>query len=182
MRCSHPSSPAPPSKRQAACMHCMCGLGDVTLDPRTMLAVPDCLRACPPSCCTPPASPAASASASQGRALYIKLGDKEVEYNRAFRLVLHTKLSSPHYPPEVQVGGWVGGCAGCVAELLLLEEDLTGPGQDSVAQPTADPLPPSALLAALPAGRDHADQLHGDGAGPGGPAACSGFEQGAGRP
>ena len=30
----------------------------------------------------------------QGRALYVKLGDKEVEYNRAFRLILHTKLSA----------------------------------------------------------------------------------------
>lgn len=48
-----------------------------------------------------------SAPALQGRAQYIKLGDKEVEYNRAFRLVLHTKLSSPHYPPEVQVGAWL---------------------------------------------------------------------------
>ena len=24
-----------------------------------------------------------------------------MEYNRAFRLFLHTKLSNPHYPPEV---------------------------------------------------------------------------------
>jgi len=30
----------------------------------------------------------------QGRALYVKLGDKEVEYNKNFRLILHTKLSA----------------------------------------------------------------------------------------
>ena len=38
----------------------------------------------------------------KGRSLYVKLGDKEVEYNPKFRLVLHTKLSNPHYPPEIQ--------------------------------------------------------------------------------
>ena len=38
----------------------------------------------------------------KGRSLYVKLGDKEVEYNPKFRLVMHTKLSNPHYPPEIQ--------------------------------------------------------------------------------
>lgn len=38
----------------------------------------------------------------KGRSLYVKLGDKDVEYNPKFRLVLHTKLSNPHYPPEIQ--------------------------------------------------------------------------------
>ena len=37
----------------------------------------------------------------KGRA--IKLGDKEVEYNPAFKLILHTKLANPHYQPELQV-------------------------------------------------------------------------------
>lgn len=32
----------------------------------------------------------------------IKLGDKEVEYNSNFRLILHTKLANPHYKPEMQ--------------------------------------------------------------------------------
>ncbi|XP_031637670.1 dynein beta chain, ciliary-like, partial [Contarinia nasturtii] len=36
----------------------------------------------------------------KGRA--IKLGDKEVEYNITFRLILHTKLANPHYKPEMQ--------------------------------------------------------------------------------
>ena len=36
----------------------------------------------------------------KGRA--IKLGDKEVDYNAEFRLILHTKLANPHYKPEMQ--------------------------------------------------------------------------------
>ncbi|XP_043471037.1 dynein beta chain, ciliary [Leptopilina heterotoma] len=36
----------------------------------------------------------------KGRA--IKIGDKEVEYNSNFRLLLHTKLANPHYKPEMQ--------------------------------------------------------------------------------
>uniref|UniRef100_A0A8B9E0C3 DYH9 protein n=1 Tax=Anser cygnoides TaxID=8845 RepID=A0A8B9E0C3_ANSCY len=33
---------------------------------------------------------------------YIKIGDKECEYNPAFRLILHTKLANPHFQPELQ--------------------------------------------------------------------------------
>ncbi|XP_051731342.1 dynein axonemal heavy chain 9-like isoform X1 [Ctenopharyngodon idella] len=33
---------------------------------------------------------------------YIKIGDKECEYNPSFRLILHTKLANPHYQPELQ--------------------------------------------------------------------------------
>ncbi|XP_055341295.1 LOW QUALITY PROTEIN: dynein beta chain, ciliary-like [Paramacrobiotus metropolitanus] len=36
----------------------------------------------------------------KGRA--IKMGEKEVEYNPKFRLILHTKLANPHYRPEMQ--------------------------------------------------------------------------------
>lgn len=32
----------------------------------------------------------------------IKIGDKECEFNPSFRLILHTKLASPHYQPELQ--------------------------------------------------------------------------------
>lgn len=32
----------------------------------------------------------------------IKIGDKEIEYNSEFRLILHTKLANPHYKPEMQ--------------------------------------------------------------------------------
>lgn len=30
------------------------------------------------------------------------MGDKECEFNHRFRLILHTKLASPHYQPELQ--------------------------------------------------------------------------------
>ncbi|XP_031759446.1 dynein heavy chain 11, axonemal [Xenopus tropicalis] len=36
------------------------------------------------------------------RGRYIKIGDKECEYNQHFRLILHTKLANPHYKPELQ--------------------------------------------------------------------------------
>lgn len=32
----------------------------------------------------------------------IKIGDKEVDYNPNFRLLLQTKLANPHYKPEMQ--------------------------------------------------------------------------------
>ncbi|CAM9266952.1 unnamed protein product [Chrysoparadoxa australica] len=38
----------------------------------------------------------------KGRKMYIKLGDSEVEFHPDFRLFLQTKLSNPHYPPEIQ--------------------------------------------------------------------------------
>lgn len=38
----------------------------------------------------------------KGGRFYVKIGDKDVEYNKNFRLFLHTKLSNPHYPPGVQ--------------------------------------------------------------------------------
>ncbi len=34
--------------------------------------------------------------------MYIRLGDKECEFNSAFRLLLHTKQANPHFPPELQ--------------------------------------------------------------------------------
>ena len=37
----------------------------------------------------------------RGRAMIIKLGDKEVEYDPRFQLYLQTKLSNPHYKPEI---------------------------------------------------------------------------------
>nr|XP_006007896.1 PREDICTED: dynein heavy chain 11, axonemal [Latimeria chalumnae] len=36
------------------------------------------------------------------RGKYIKIGDKECEFNSNFHLILHTKLANPHYKPEMQ--------------------------------------------------------------------------------
>lgn len=36
-----------------------------------------------------------------GSRLLLKLGDKEVEYSPEFRLYITTKLSNPHYTPEI---------------------------------------------------------------------------------
>jgi dynein heavy chain len=38
----------------------------------------------------------------KGKTKYIKMGDKELTLNPKFNLYLHTKLSNPHYPPEIQ--------------------------------------------------------------------------------
>lgn len=32
----------------------------------------------------------------------IKMGDREIDYNPGFRLILQTKLANPHYKPEMQ--------------------------------------------------------------------------------
>jgi len=39
---------------------------------------------------------------NKGRTLYLRVGGEEVEYDAKFRLYLQTKLSNPHYRPEVQ--------------------------------------------------------------------------------
>jgi len=44
----------------------------------------------------------ARAVIKKGRNKYIKMGDKELSLNAKFNLFLHTKLSNPHYPPEIQ--------------------------------------------------------------------------------
>lgn len=36
------------------------------------------------------------------RGRYIKIGNKEIEFNPNFRLILQTKLANPHYKPELQ--------------------------------------------------------------------------------
>ena len=38
----------------------------------------------------------------RGKTRYLKLGDKEIAWHKNFKLILHTKLSNPHYPPEIQ--------------------------------------------------------------------------------
>jgi dynein heavy chain len=43
----------------------------------------------------------ARAVIKKGKSKYIKMGDKELTLNPHFNLFLHTKLSNPHYPPEI---------------------------------------------------------------------------------
>lgn len=38
----------------------------------------------------------------KGKSKYIRMGDKELSLSPTFKLFLHTKLSNPHYPPEIQ--------------------------------------------------------------------------------
>merc|ERR1719174_2997484 len=38
----------------------------------------------------------------RGNSRMIKLGDKDIKYHPQFKLVMQTKLSNPHYPPEIQ--------------------------------------------------------------------------------
>ena len=44
----------------------------------------------------------ARAVIKKGKNRYIKMGDKELSLSPSFNLYLHTKLQSPHYPPEIQ--------------------------------------------------------------------------------
>ena len=43
----------------------------------------------------------ARAIIKKGKSRYIKMGDKELSLHNNFNLFLHTKLSNPHYPPEI---------------------------------------------------------------------------------
>lgn len=98
--CRHACWLSEASWRTHACMHACWGtLGrkhcaavgrsSVTSDP---LPLPP-----PPSLCVP----ACFAAAGSSGKLLIKLGDKEVEWDANFRLYMTSKLSNPHYGPEI---------------------------------------------------------------------------------
>merc|ERR1711968_208877 len=42
------------------------------------------------------------ATSKRGTKQFLQLGDDEVELHKHFQLYMHTKLSNPHYPPEIQ--------------------------------------------------------------------------------
>ena len=42
------------------------------------------------------------AKMKRGGRFFLKLGEDEIEYHDEFRMFLQTKLSNPHYPPEIQ--------------------------------------------------------------------------------
>jgi dynein heavy chain len=60
----------------------------------------------------------ARVSIKKGAKHFIHIGDEEVEISPSFRLYLHTKLSNPHYPPEIQ------------AETTLVNFSVTQDGLD----------------------------------------------------
>ena len=44
----------------------------------------------------------ARAIIKRGKSRYIKMGDKELTLHPKFKFFMHTKLSNPHYAPEIQ--------------------------------------------------------------------------------
>lgn len=38
---------------------------------------------------------------TSGKVSYVKIGEKEVEWNHKFKLYITTRMSNPHYTPEV---------------------------------------------------------------------------------
>jgi len=38
----------------------------------------------------------------KGKSKFIKMGDRDLSLHENFKLIMHTKLSNPHYPPEIQ--------------------------------------------------------------------------------
>ncbi len=58
----------------------------------------------------------------RGKKKYISIGDNEVEIHPEFKLIMHTKLSNPHYPPEIQAETTLVNFA--VTELGLEEQLL----------------------------------------------------------
>jgi len=65
----------------------------------------------------------ARALIKKGSRQYVKVGEKELEFSPKFKLYLHTKLSNPHYPPEVQAEACLINFT--VTELGLEDQMLT---------------------------------------------------------
>lgn len=40
-------------------------------------------------------------SGGKGKGKKVKMGDEEFDVHPDFKLIMHTKLSNPHYPPEI---------------------------------------------------------------------------------
>jgi len=38
---------------------------------------------------------------TSGKVSYVKIGEKEIEWNKNFKLYITTRMSNPHYTPEV---------------------------------------------------------------------------------
>jgi dynein heavy chain len=76
----------------------------------------------------------AKAFIKRGSQVLIKLGDKEVDYNQDFKLYITTKLSNPHYTPEISTKAMILNFAvkedGLEAQLLNTVVRLERPDLD----------------------------------------------------
>lgn len=54
----------------------------------------------------------------KGRA--VRLGDREVEYNPKFRLILHTKLANPHYKVLSPLAQFYVACILLLLQLIII--------------------------------------------------------------
>ena len=73
---------------------------------------------------------------NKGSKKFIKLGDDEIELHKDFHLYMHTKLSNPHYPPEIQ--------AECTLVNFTvtpsgLEDQVRGGVPNAIPHPTSPP-------------------------------------------
>ncbi|CAB1116950.1 unnamed protein product [Ectocarpus sp. CCAP 1310/34] len=60
----------------------------------------------------------------KGRSLFLKLGGEEVEYDPGFQLYLQTKLSNPHYKPEIAAQAAAKEIAAAVEKGKLTEIEI----------------------------------------------------------
>ena len=83
-----------------------------------------------------------------GNRSIIKLGDKEVDYNPEFRFYLTTKLSNPHYTPEISTKATI--CNFCVKQQGLEDQVRGIPSCVPSPSPSAPQTPHTQPCASLP--------------------------------
>lgn len=84
----------------------------------------------------------------RGRNLLMRLGDKEVTYDPNFRLYLQTKLSNPHYKPEIAAQTTLVNF--CVTEKGLEDQLLALVVEKARGRPGSAPLRPAHTPASPP--------------------------------
>lgn len=71
----------------------------------------------------------------RGQNLVVKIGDSEVDYDRNFRLYLQTKLSNPHYKPEIHAQVQQSFCRCLVFSLVNLQGHVISVTVSAVLNP-----------------------------------------------
>ena len=78
----------------------------------------------------------AKAFIKRGNQTLIAIGDKEIDYNPDFKLYITTKLSNPHYTPEISTKAMILNFAvkedGLEAQLLSLVVKMERPDLDKL--------------------------------------------------